>query len=274
MRLTTKIFLGFLLSILSCILIFMLYLKTTETNFNSHFNDMNWELSKEIESVEVAPYEVVSIQRNKARISLEGYITTHKGDLDKIEMNKDLIEYTTLDVQNDTLFIKIEDDLILKRLTPDDDTSVMYSYPRAQGLQIRLPEQKTINICSQERFDFYLEDIEIDTLKLDIAGDNNFTINNGKIKTLSFDNKIANSYHEITFKFDNTFIGEWNIDAYYVDTNYSEINNSKIDVLNIRAVGECDLPYIPYKTLNWLPLNENANLKIKLTKPTTIEMKE
>lgn len=272
MRLTTKIFIGFIISILAIILIFMFYLKSRETE-SYPFQALDHKFEDATQAIQLQPYSVVYIDRSDAGLSLEGSILNHAGNANELLVNKDLVQYTNIDVRNDTLFININTDKILKELESKvNPESSHYGYPRAYGAKIRLPQQKNMHIVKKLSFDIYMDSLNIDTLKLMASEDNNITINASKVKTFTFDSEQSST--NMTFKFINSHIGEWNIDAQNLDSQYSEFESSVIEVLNIRGEGECKLPYLKYNKLNWLPLNEESTLNIQLQKATSIEMKQ
>lgn len=276
MRLTTKIFIGFLASVLSLILIFMFYLKTREiTSLHLDTLRKEHEFEKVTEAISIpAPYSVVSLNRGEAELSLEGAILNHKENPDKVLLNKDLVQYTRMDVRNDTLFINIDDSQILDMLElkgKENSKSILYGYPNAHGAKIYLPEQNNMHIVNELDFDVYLDSLNINTLELMVSGSNNITINNSQLKTFTFDDQ---PYTDITFMFVNSHIGTWNIDAYRVNECYSDFSSSLVEVLNVRGDEACELPYIRYNTLNWFPSSKKASLSLKLQEATSIEMKK
>lgn len=274
MRLTTKIFIGFLIGILSIILIFIFYLKTREVD-SYPISSKEHEFEEATEAISVPPYKVVSISKGVANLSLEGAILSQKENPGKVVLNKDLVQYTNMDVRNDTLFISINDDKILEVLELESKKNTKlryYGYPKAYGAKIYLPEQRNMHIVSKLSFDIYLDNLNIDLLELTASGSNNITLNTSKLKTFTFGYEHPNT--DMTFKFLNSHLGIWNIDAKIVDASYSDLSSSLIEVVNVSGDEACELPYIKYNTLNWLPSNEAASLSLKLKQATTVEMKK
>ena len=264
MRLTTKIFIGFLFFIFSLILIFFLYarfLAPTYTGFDP-------VLENELEAIKLPHTRYVEIksiedknQSGKIFYRLNGTITLKQDSLNsnKMMVNKDLTPYIKTEIKGDTLVIDIDD-----KIFRDKDKKFDRNFYHLSNVQIHLPVDSSLHLLSHAN-NVGIEAKNLIMKELNISiDDGEISLKNNTIGKLSTKNK-KNRHQKLIFE-KNT-IGTYNLDLQNVSRWNFTFQNNSIDSLNVYGAKNGDeytIPHQDIKNLSWYPRKESKLLNIQL----------
>ena len=273
MRLTTKIILGIILSILIVSLLFIIGFSFSERG--NYDNPYSHEISIPQDNpvgINVEPYRVIVLEEDKAGIVLEEKVngimhiflsysknnsltlnSITSGEENKLFIPEALYDLIAAKTDNDTLTIQIKTDELRKKYGKDGK-----KYMSLSGINFCLYTSNVDVINHLNNFSTQVSNIETDSIK--IVSNGNILIESCKSvviepvshksnSTLTVQNSVAKTIH-----LDLDIIRNWYIE---------ECN---IEVQNITGSGKHNIRQYRKETgkINWYPKNENAELNITI----------
>lgn len=279
MRLTTKIILGVITSILALSILFIISFSFSERERPSHSYPSSINIPQDNKTgIEIAPFRVVvlDIERTDA---LDYYYhfeddscglflkPTTAGEANKLFIPETLSGFITAQTKNDTLSVGIKVDELRKKYSIADSSQkqtppqvgTMY-FISISGVNLHLYTSNVNVINNIDRLSVKMNGIETDSIKIISAG--NVLIDSCKATVIDPHTqnhsalKIKNSTAK-AFNLDLDVIKKWQtVNCLFEEENLTGSN--KHTIYRIREPGDA-----PSK-INWQPKNKDAELNIHL----------
>lgn len=256
MRLTTKIFLGFLGFILACIIGFIFFIKTYEQDTNPYIKQED----RILETIRIDAYKNIQINTGSGYFS--GTIKIKDIVENEVQINKDSIMNIETHINGDTLYINLN----------INNLDSLNSFNANSYTDIIIPVKDSLKLLvNTNSFKIDIDNTYIESLDLEVCGVYEITMSSSIIKKLKLNqNHEADTSSTIVFHINDTQIDSWYIKNTYIDYWNSTFNSSSINELSISGESKYDLPKWKYNVLNWEPLTEGAQLTIELKEASSI----
>jgi len=267
MKLTTKIVIGFILSIFILVLGFIIVFSFTD-RVNYSWNSEKLSISQEnIISIDVEAYKTIWMDSepsmcNEYNVYPEGTISikpvTVPNEENKLFIPKELTQIFNIISSNDTLIIRLKiKDLYDKYTENTSRNKHLFSGIGGFNLSVHTNTVDIISNLSGIKTD--VRNIETDKIKINTPGD---------IYIDSCQADIIEPYmisNRKSFKLKNSQVKELNIDLDCMANNW-KVENCGIEVENLTGSDsyKVELPKSEAKVMNWIPKNKDAKLNVTL----------
>ena len=274
MRLTTKIILGIILSILIVSLLFIIGFSFSERG--NYDNPYSHEISIPQDNpvgINVESYRVIVLEEDKAGIVLEEKVngimhiflsysknnsltlnSITSGEENKLFIPEALYDLISAKTDNDTLTIQIKTYELRKKYSKEGGKE----YMSFSGINFCLYTSNVDIINHLDNFSTQVINIETDSMKIVSNGD----VLIESCKVIGIDPDMYKNYSKLTVK--NSVV-----QTIYIDLDYIrnlDIEGCDIEVENITGSGKHNIKQHRNETgkINWYPKNKDAVLSITL----------
>ncbi len=273
MRLSTKIVLGIILSLLLLSLGFIIGFSFTDrVNYKWDSNDHIKNIPQEnMTLVEVNPYRTVLLEmkegNNEYNVYPQGSLyvgpVTETEKHNHLYMPEELLEYTEIVSQNDTLIIRVKMKNLNDKYYTNEDNRKGRIFTQISGFNfyIYTTDVDAIN-NGLSRINIDVKEIENNSIKIHSVCD--IFIHKCKTKV------IEPSGNGHICKITESKTQELNIDLDNISTNWI-VENCEIDVENLTGSQKSNvqLSKNEAKVMNWIPKTKEAGLNVTLYGDTT-----
>ena len=269
MRLTTKIVLGIISSIFLmsfCLVIYNSFFSKEDLNYEvPHISQLNFT------HVDIEPYKTILIDKDVIQdsrsINFSGTFmlrpVINEDEKNKLFLPDELLQFTDIISSNDTLIIKLKmDDLYEKYYTLLRRGRSTYYL---NGVNFFLHTSMVDVVCDVNKMDVGVQSIKTDKIKINTRG----AIYIDSCQVNIIEPYMMDEWRTFTVK--NSQVKELNIDR--DNTRSRKFENCEIEVINFtgskysnsRSLFSSE---IGSKTLNWIPKDEEAQLRVVLQNDT------
>lgn len=276
MRLTTKIFIGFLFFVFSIVLFFLIYLR-----FVAKPVTYDYDLGKELTSIEIPKTKVIIIddmQNQEKNFYILGKIDIRKDTTGghQLKANKKLLLYLATTIKEDTLIIRFDHEKFLNDAENKDYISnrERLIFP-LRNARIQLPTDSSLHLLSKSKnMDISAEDLELNELYISAKG-SNIKLKNNRIETLTSRIEKSTHYRENEYRSENNIIGTYNLYLQNISEWDFNLTNCSITQLNVFGANNKNKYSISDKgieELNWYPQPDSKPLNLQISDTISINL--
>ena len=275
MKLTTKIILGFLLTVFLSALIFIIGFSFTDRkNYSRQFSIVIKMPQDNITGIELPPFKTILIDEVVVESKDLNYALTADCSLlfDSAPVNSDpemlfipgvLKDFISINSSNDTLIVRLNLRDWVEKYGNDE-----HEYQTISGVNLHFNVSNFDIITYNKILPIKIKNIETDSIKISSYGN----IDIDSCNTQFIDPQSMNDYCKLSIT--NSNIKRLNLDL--DNMRHWNIENCNIEEEYITASGRHDIIQYPNESsiINWIPKNKNSELNIKIqgeTRKITIQ---